>query len=373
MTTFTIVLYTYNRLHLLKDAIMSILNQTYPHLELIIVNNGSTDGTQQYIEHITDQRVKIKTIEKNEGVLPEILFEECEGDYILPFFGDDDVLTHKALETVAGIFSSDPSIDNLSVGCVSFNLDTREFNTNELNAFSGELQVLDRKKEFFRFVNSWGIGRKTTSKSFGKAHSSASIFSRGVLLTTKKEQGEIFVKPFGDVGLIGTLLYAKKVCYLSLPLVVIGIHEKREMAMSRLSNRRLCDKLSDTLVYSPVKTATFFSLGIESHLKVIHYNNLENCYDWSLRPKFHIAHMMYLLCDKRWDGRTIKDLLEALPLAFKSVFHYFFHSLFGSPVSCIKMAYSLIKGKPSKKNMKSFSGVLEMAGWIALHPDDQKI
>jgi glycosyltransferase involved in cell wall biosynthesis len=47
---FSIVIPTYNRAHILSRSIDSVLSQTYQDFELIIVDNGSTDNTQQWMD-----------------------------------------------------------------------------------------------------------------------------------------------------------------------------------------------------------------------------------------------------------------------------------------------------------------------------------
>ncbi|MBF0560156.1 MAG: glycosyltransferase family 2 protein, partial [Nitrospirae bacterium] len=65
----SIVIPTYNRAHVLPRAIDSVLSQTYPNLELLIVDDGSTDNTQQVLEkYIVDRQVKVLKHEKNRGV-----------------------------------------------------------------------------------------------------------------------------------------------------------------------------------------------------------------------------------------------------------------------------------------------------------------
>ena len=44
---FSIVVPTYNRAHLISGTVESILSQTYKHFELIIVDDGSTDNTEE--------------------------------------------------------------------------------------------------------------------------------------------------------------------------------------------------------------------------------------------------------------------------------------------------------------------------------------
>ncbi len=55
---FSIILPTYNRLQLLKEAVASILSQSWTDWELIIVDDGSTDGTGSWAKTIRDERVR---------------------------------------------------------------------------------------------------------------------------------------------------------------------------------------------------------------------------------------------------------------------------------------------------------------------------
>lgn len=54
----TVALLTYNRLHYLREALEAILSQTYQDFELLVLDNGSSDGTAAYVLGITDPRIR---------------------------------------------------------------------------------------------------------------------------------------------------------------------------------------------------------------------------------------------------------------------------------------------------------------------------
>lgn len=60
---------TYNRASYLKQAIESVLQQTYCHFELIIIDDGSTDDTASVLATFTDTRIRIVLHKENKGLL----------------------------------------------------------------------------------------------------------------------------------------------------------------------------------------------------------------------------------------------------------------------------------------------------------------
>lgn len=62
----TVVMCVYNAGEYLRPAVASILNQTYPNLELLIVNDGSTDGCMSRLGDLTDPRIRVLH-QKNQG------------------------------------------------------------------------------------------------------------------------------------------------------------------------------------------------------------------------------------------------------------------------------------------------------------------
>ena len=53
---------TYNRLELLKRAVASVKNQSYQTIEIIVADDGSTDGTKEYLKEMQEQGLLLSTI-----------------------------------------------------------------------------------------------------------------------------------------------------------------------------------------------------------------------------------------------------------------------------------------------------------------------
>ncbi len=116
---FSVVLCSYNKTKYVKDAIKSVLNQTYQDWELIIAENSSDMRTRKAVHNMAKNDERIKVYEENHtrqeridrcplGDLVTKYFDMAEGDYIA-FLADDDIWTSDFLEVFAGHFERNPS------------------------------------------------------------------------------------------------------------------------------------------------------------------------------------------------------------------------------------------------------------------------
>lgn len=109
----SVIMPTYNRRVFMSMAIKSFLNQSYKNAELIILNNGSTDDTKEFLKknYSTHDNIKIIHREKNEilGCL-NVLWNLAEGELICQLH-DDDQLTEDSLSTRAQRFKDDPFLE----------------------------------------------------------------------------------------------------------------------------------------------------------------------------------------------------------------------------------------------------------------------
>lgn len=87
----SIVMAAYNEEKYIREAIESILNQTYPHFEFIIINDGSTDKTEEVILSFQDARIRYVRNEQNLRLIASLNkgLALAEGKYIARMDSDD--------------------------------------------------------------------------------------------------------------------------------------------------------------------------------------------------------------------------------------------------------------------------------------------
>jgi glycosyltransferase involved in cell wall biosynthesis len=93
----SVILAAYNAEMYLKEAIDSILVQTFNDFEFIIINDGSTDSTATIILNYTDSRIVYIDNETNKGLIYSLNsgLSKCKGKYVARMDADDIALPHR--------------------------------------------------------------------------------------------------------------------------------------------------------------------------------------------------------------------------------------------------------------------------------------
>ncbi len=106
----SVVTVCYNMAQYIETTINSVLSQGYPNLEYIVIDGGSTDGTQQIIERYKDQ-LAYYISEPDKGMYDAISkgFSKATGD-IMAWINADDIYMPWALQTINEAFSCYPEI-----------------------------------------------------------------------------------------------------------------------------------------------------------------------------------------------------------------------------------------------------------------------
>lgn len=105
----TAIIPTYNRAHLLGETLESLFAQTRPVDEIILIDDGSTDGTAEFIEQYQD---RLKYVWKENGGKSAALNHalKLSKGRLIWICDDDDILTPKACERLAGCLEADPDL-----------------------------------------------------------------------------------------------------------------------------------------------------------------------------------------------------------------------------------------------------------------------
>lgn len=115
MSLVSAIITTKNRKNLLEKAIQSVLTQTYTEIECIVVVDGSDDGTCEYLESITDSRLRMIYIAKEESQGGNYArnkgIQSAKGEF-LALLDDDDEWFPTKIEQQIKLF------DNENVGLV---------------------------------------------------------------------------------------------------------------------------------------------------------------------------------------------------------------------------------------------------------------
>ena len=98
----SIIMTCYNNCDSLKDAISSIINQSYQNWELIFIDDGSTDQSLKVANQVLDKRIKIFSLDKNygRGVSYQEGLNKATGKYIMFLDSDDWWYTNKIAKQI---------------------------------------------------------------------------------------------------------------------------------------------------------------------------------------------------------------------------------------------------------------------------------
>ncbi len=106
----SIIIPAYNQAQYLGEAIQSCLNQTYPNIEIIIVDDGSTDNTREVALALKDARIKY--LHKSNGGLSSARnagIRAASGEY-LSFLDSDDMFLPEKIRLLMGKIKTEPHL-----------------------------------------------------------------------------------------------------------------------------------------------------------------------------------------------------------------------------------------------------------------------
>jgi glycosyltransferase involved in cell wall biosynthesis len=106
----SVIIPTYNRAHYIKECIISVLEQTYVNLEVLVIDDGSTDNTENIVNSIQDSRLRyIRQENKGRSHARNLALSMAHGKYIT-FLDSDDLYLPEKIELQVNYLKMHPNV-----------------------------------------------------------------------------------------------------------------------------------------------------------------------------------------------------------------------------------------------------------------------
>jgi len=165
--TFSVIIPTYNRAHIIARAVKSVLLQSFQNFEIIVVDDGSTDNTENIVKSIGDERIIYFKHEKNKGqnaALNTALLA-AKGNYIA-FLDSDDEWLPTMLEKQLMRYEKDTEIscvyswagtikDNILTPGMRFSLEGYIYKEALTQGYVSHMITLSAKRDCFEKIGNF--------------------------------------------------------------------------------------------------------------------------------------------------------------------------------------------------------------------------
>jgi glycosyltransferase involved in cell wall biosynthesis len=276
---FSVVIPLYNKAHTIKVTLNTVLSQSYGDFELIVVNDGSTDGGETIVAEFRDPRIRLinqlnqgVSIARNNGILAS------NRPYIALLDGDDEWLPNY-LDTMRAAIKKFPDAGLL--GCTSFhrNLATGEMDDATLDRYRGRTQIVDY------FENPHVM-----------PHTSAMVLRRDVYLQTFPD-GQGFpsgMKLCEDWSCFYRMAFNAPFVYVGEPLAIRNNNVEGQITAATGEDRRrlfpyIVDFLNLTYAAAPKPIPSSFEVFLKYDIRH-RFLNLIRMADWELMEYF-VTHL----------------------------------------------------------------------------------
>ncbi|MDX5385623.1 MAG: glycosyltransferase [Alteromonadaceae bacterium] len=136
----SIITPTFNRERTITQAVESLLAQSYPHWELIIVDDGSQDGTRESLaSYLDDDRIHYH-FQENQGqsIARNLALQYAQGELIC-FLDSDDLWVPEKLARQVALMEAYPEVDVLHSDEIMIDEQGRELSRKNMRRYSGRI------------------------------------------------------------------------------------------------------------------------------------------------------------------------------------------------------------------------------------------
>lgn len=280
----SVVMPTYNtEVSILKEAVDSILNQTFGDFEFIIIDDGSTNSSVEYLKNIQDQRVKIIRNDTNIGITKSlnIGLRVAKGKYIARMDSDDIAFLDR-FEKQYAFMESHPDVficgaqaryfkDKALPVPDSDNQIKKQsvFIKKKASRGKGNTEIINSKMED---MESYRVRMLFTNP--GPVHPTA-FFNHEKLIQYKIEYNEEIVYA-QDYDLWMRISSVGKICTLPEVLLYYRVHSgqitkehrKKQIQCDQITQRRLLEQLIGYITEEDLSFHYQHSSGFNSNAKI---------------------------------------------------------------------------------------------------------
>ena len=136
----SIITPTFNRELTITQAVESVLAQSYPHWELIIIDDGSRDSTREkLVSYLDDRRIQYH-FQENQGqsLARNLALQYAQGELIC-FLDSDDLWVPDKLERQVALMEAHPEVDVLHSDEIMIDEQGRELSRKNMRRYSGRI------------------------------------------------------------------------------------------------------------------------------------------------------------------------------------------------------------------------------------------
>ena len=266
----SIILPVYNVEHYIMRCLKSIVNQTYENLEIIIVNDGTTDKSMEVGKEFFNSDQRIKIIDQENMGLGEARntgLRACNGDFIA-FIDSDDWIETQMIELLVNSAVCNDS----DISCCGYNSVTKD----ETYSTFIDLELNNQRDYFALCFNEVYRTRKRLITTVWAKLFKSSVLKRNFILfsLTTFEDTPFFIK---------AVYYSKKISFVSEPLYNYTYREN-SLSNSPISERKLkCFYCADEIILSFLKEKDLYATYQEffeafHFLRIVYYGGCRQLY-----------------------------------------------------------------------------------------------
>lgn len=158
-TKVSIVIPVYNIQNYIRDCLVSVINQTYKNIEIIIVNDGSTDDSRNICLEFKDKDRRIKLFDKKNGGLSDARnygIKKSTGDMIFLLDGDD-IISDECIEKLVKTYETQ-KVDIVTSKYTKIKTTIRPFNNikSDCHLYSKEEALKELLYQSGCTTSAWG-------------------------------------------------------------------------------------------------------------------------------------------------------------------------------------------------------------------------